>query len=172
MANNQESTLDWNFLVSVLRYDYSSGVFFWLKDSSRRKSGDMAGYIRQDGYSEIKLNFEKFFGHRLAWFYVFKKWPEFQIDHINGDRSNNRISNLRESNQHENLKNRAISSNNTSGVMGVSLDKSRGLYIAVIGVNGKIKNLGRFKTMGEAISARKASEQKYGYHPNHGRRVA
>lgn len=96
------------------------------------------------------------------------EWPEF-VDHINGDRTDNKIENLRSCSRLENSVNRAVASHNKSGVLGVHYDKSRGKWAAEIKVNKKKVYLGRFDSIDEAKTARKIAEVKYGFHPNHGR---
>ncbi len=92
------------------------------------------------------------------------------IDHINGDRGDNRISNLRVVTSTENNRNKAINKNNTSGVTGVTWSKSRRKWIAQIHI-GKIgKALGGFDRVEDAIAARKNAETRYGFHENHGRK--
>lgn len=106
--------------------------------------------------------------HRLIWFYMTGEWPDI-IDHINGNRSDNRWCNLRNVTQFENMKNRKICSNNTSGCMGVIWHKRARKWEASIRVNSKRKSLGYFDAKEEAIMIRKAAEIEYGYHENHGR---
>tara|TARA_R110001606_G_scaffold190822_1_gene338772 strand:+ start:384 stop:701 length:318 start_codon:yes stop_codon:yes gene_type:complete len=96
-------------------------------------------------------------------------WPADQIDHISGDRSDNRIENLREATQTENSRNMKTLANNMSGVMGVSWDKRERHWIATISDDNSSVRLGRFKSFEDAVAARKAAEVEYGYHPNHGR---
>jgi hypothetical protein len=93
--------------------------------------------------------------------------PE-QIDHINGDKTDNRWQNLRNVSNRENCKNAAIGTNNTTGALGVWITRN-GTYQADISVDGKKHYLGIYKTLEEAKSARKAAENKYGFHENHGR---
>lgn len=115
----------------------------------------------------------KFTAHRIAWACHYGVWPSTEIDHIDGNPRNNQIDNLRVVNRTDNMRNRAISSNNTSGHMGVSLDGRRGRWTAYIGIGGRRRRvLGCFDTKEEAIAVREAAESEYGYHRNHGRPLA
>ena len=91
-----------------------------------------------------------------------------QVDHIDHDRLNNRIENLRLVTNSINGKNTKMHKNNTTGVTGVTFDKNRNKYKAQIVVNHKLDNLGRFNTFEEAVQARLQAEIKYGFHRNHG----
>jgi len=94
-------------LKELLDYDPTTGLFYWKKPTARCiKVGDAAGY-QQKGYTIIKVDGKKFYAHRLAWRYVYGEDPlSLSIDHINRDRTDNRISNLRVCNQHQNQGNR------------------------------------------------------------------
>ena len=92
-----------------------------------------------------------------------------ELDHINGDRLDNRIENLRPVTRQENLKNQKRSIANTSGVTGVYWDRETGKWRALIRIGGKVKTIGRFLSFEEAVMARKEAERKNGYHANHGR---
>ena len=88
---------------------------------------------------------------------------------IDGNRANNLPPNLREATQAENMRNTALRSDNMSGVMGVSWDKENRRWRADIRVNGRRFNLGRFRSIQDAISARKAAEREHQFHENHGK---
>jgi hypothetical protein len=108
--------------------------------------------------------------HRLAWLYVYGKDPVNCIDHINGNGLDNRIKNLRTVRHSENNKNSAQRKDNTSGYTGVSYRRDSKVWRAYIAVNGKIINLGTYRDIEGAVSARKKAEIKYKYHENHGRK--
>ena len=107
--------------------------------------------------------------HRVVWAVSHGFWPSL-IDHINGDRSDNRIGNLREVSQSENMRNASLSVRNKTGQVGVFFDKARGKWAASIRAEGKSINLGRFDLISDAIYARKSAEALYGFHENHGRK--
>jgi len=170
MRKVSELKLSHDELIQSLLYDLDTGLFIWNVKKRKVKFGSAAGTIRHDGYIGIKINYNLYLSHRLAWFYVHKKWPAQYIDHINGDRADNRISNLREVDKEQDAKNRGILKNNKTGFMGVCWDKNRKKYAAQITVKGKMINLGRYKKILNAIKVRKEAEIQYGFHVNHGRR--
>ncbi len=93
-----------------------------------------------------------------------------EIDHINGDKSDNRISNLRLVTMNQNMMNKKKYSSNKSGIVGIAKRSDTNSWRAQISVKGKAIKLGSFKTREEAINARLAAENKYGFHINHGAR--
>lgn len=97
-----------------------------------------------NGYRRINVDGVKYYEHRLVWFYMTGEWPKNQIDHIDGDRLNNRFANLREATPCENARNTKIRKHNTSGIMGVVFDKSRNKWKAQITFKGRGICLGRF----------------------------
>ena len=134
-------------LKELFNYCPDSGVFTRLKSVSiNTKNGDIAGNINMQGYRRISINRINYLSHRLAWLYTHGAWPESMIDHINGIKDDNRISNLREATRSQNYMNVSMQKNNTSGYKGVSFDKRHGKWQAVCGLNGKIKHIGYFDT--------------------------
>ena len=91
-----------------------------------------------------------------------------EIDHINGDKIDNRISNLRDVTKLENAKNASISANNTSGFNGVYWVKTKGVWVAKIWTQGKLKHLGYFDKIQDAVAARKLANKKYGFSDRNG----
>lgn len=120
------------------------------------------------GYLRLMVSGRHYRVHQLAWLYVYGEFPA-AIDHINGDRADNRINNLRNCTQLDNMKNTKRSSTNTSGVTGVGWESRRGHWIANIEANYEKVYLGSFNRKEDAIDARKRAEVKYGFHGNHGR---
>ena len=155
-------------LKELLDYDPNTGLFVW-KFSPRFSAGSIAGNKIPRGYIHICINYKQYQAHRLAWLYVFGDWPKNGIDHINRIPSDNRIANLRDVTQSENMKNQKMHFNNKSGVCGVYWHKSRGKWQAQINVSGKCIALGRYKYLEDAVLVRKAAEKKYLFHENHGR---
>lgn len=167
-------------VYDVLLYDRNSGEFTWkhrhekhFTDKKYQKiwnskyAGKLAGSIGSDGYRTICIHGMPCKSHRLVWLVEFGCWPD-EIDHINHNRLDNRISNLRDVSHNENSKNYSLKSNNSSGVTGVRWDNIKSMWFASIGVNYKTIFIGRFKSFDKAVAARKAAEVKCGFHENHG----
>lgn len=144
-------------LREELHYDPADGQFYWKKPRGGPKRIDSdgvenrAGSKRGDGYVSISALGFKYLAHRLAWFYVHGVWPENIIDHINNDRTDNRIENLREAS--ENSRNQGLRSDNTSGFRGVSFSKEHGKWVARIVHNYRQHVLGYFDVKEDAIAA-------------------
>ena len=150
------------YLRLVLHYEPETGIFTWkVRTSPRIKVGDIAGCPEGGGYLQIRVCSRGYKAHRLAWLHVYGEWPKEQLDHINRNRSDNRIANLREVTNKQNQQNRSKSSNNTSGHQGVHWDKRDSKWRARIRHNQKDIYLGLFENLEEALSARKAGELKY-----------
>ncbi len=152
-------------LKQLLSYDPKTGVFTRIR-SHRRPDlvGKETGWLDGSGYLRITIKGKIHKAHRLAWLYIYGKWPKDQIDHINHQGTDNRISNLREATSSENQRNTRRRKDNTSGTTGVGYHKTSRRWRARSGRNGETW-IGCFKTKGEAIKARKACR---GFHPNHG----
>lgn len=110
-------------LKELLEYQPESGEFVWLAAKSRRvKVGAKAGSLRRvNGYTTIRIDGQRYRSHRLVWLYSYGVFPEKDIDHVNGNRNNNCLENLREVSRSENSRNVRMKSNNTSGFTGASL---------------------------------------------------
>lgn len=151
--------------LATLRYDPATGAFTKLHRAKTRPHYERpAGFVNRYGYLSIKLGRVAYRGHRLAWFISYGEWPEdSQIDHINGDRADNRIENLRLATKSQNMMNRGIQAGNTTGYKGVSLDKSKGQFRASIKVMKRHKHLGYFdRAEDAAIAYAKASLALHG----------
>lgn len=150
-----------NVTKDFVRYDLSSGLFYWIK------SGLLAKSISTSGYRVVKVKGKSYRQHRLAWYFHYGELPEHGIDHINGNKLDNRIENLRDISQGENCKNRKTNKNNSSGFRGVY--KTKYGFISRIGVNGVIVNLGTFNSFDDAMAKRLSAEVDFGFHDNAGR---
>lgn len=141
-------------LKSVVRYEPETGEIVYLKKTANRtKAGDRAGWVnRTSGYRQISVFCRAFQEHRLVWFYMTGEWPAF-IDHIDGERANNRWSNLRSVSKSVNAENQhKAKANNKTGFLGVHRQSS-GRFNARIDVRGKPFHLGTFDSPEEAHSA-------------------
>lgn len=164
-------TLTQDRLKELLHYDPETGVFTRrVVLNNKIKVGDIAGCLC-NGYVKIRVEVRRYRAHRLAWLYMVGDWPKDQLDHINGKRDDNRWANIREATSSENMKNRKINTNNTSGIMGVCWNKRSGRWDAQIKLGGRTIHLGSFRDKTAAILARMEGEKKYAFHPNHGRRA-
>jgi hypothetical protein len=156
MRANQH-TITQERLREVLDYDPDTGIFVWkVQLSSRGVVGTVAGcYCKRDGYIRISVDGYFCLAHRLAWFYVTGEWPKGQIDHKWGERSNNRIADIRDATHSQNQQNRhGPQRNNTSGYSGVGWQKRDKRWRARIKVNGKEIVVGYFLSKEEAVEAR------------------
>ncbi len=143
-----------------IEYDYKTGIFTWrINKRGHVKAGDIVTCTDNSGYLLIGINGKRYRGHRLAWLYHYGYFPENNIDHINGIRTDNRISNLREVSQVCNLRNTGNPKDNKSGVKGVFFDKARNRWAARIVNNGKDCYLTRSNSFCEAVCHRYAAEQ-------------
>ena len=160
MASQNHITVD--ELKAILRYDPETGEFWWRVSRKGIRLGRPAGRVT-GRYRQIGIDGRHYYAHRLAWLYMTGEWPSDDIDHIDGDRLNNRFSNLREASRAQNMANGRTPATNTSGFKGVSFDRQRGRWQAFIKIDGKTKNLGRFKTPEDAHAAYvAAAHQKSG----------
>jgi hypothetical protein len=156
-------------LKELLHYNPETGIFTWKVSTARRvSSGDVAVTKRKDGYIQIKLNNELILSHRLIWIYMYGYLPKY-IDHINGQRDDNRIINIREVSNQQNSLNSKISKNNTSGIKGVYWDKSRNKWTVRLSIDGKCKFFKRFDDIDLAKLVIEEVRNKYhGKYANHG----
>lgn len=154
--------LKWEELVQILDYDYTTGYFYWKENRGHKaKKGCMAGHLCTLGYIHIRIGRVPYLAHRLAWFYCFEEWPEFYVDHIDRNKSNNSLDNLRDVPQAVNGRNRGVNKNNTSGYVGVY--KKRNKWAAEIIINGTKHRLGVYSTPLEAHDAYKAFEKEHAH---------
>jgi hypothetical protein len=156
MANSSHTTqliginmLTQERLKELLHYNPETGLFSWLVNRARGATkGVIAGTLKE-GRIDIMVFRKHYKAHRLAWLYVHGSFPKEQIDHINGNPSDNRLSNLREATHSENQQNiRRAQVNSKTGVLGVS--PCRGKFQASIKANNKQYNLGKFNSIEEA----------------------
>lgn len=157
------SSLTVERLRELLHYDEVTGVFTRRVSAGTRKAGTVSGCARPDGYIGISIDARDYKAHRLAWFYVHEKWPDEQIDHINGARHDNRLVNLRECTNAENHQNLGRHADNNTGYQGVTFRKKTGRWIAQITRDGQNIYLGVHATPEDAHAA--YLEAKAQFHP-------
>lgn len=155
-------------LKRIVLYKHDEGSFVRIKQTSSRSPVGASPCFKRNGYFVIRFKGRKYMAHILAWLYHYGEWPSGEIDHINHNRLDNRISNLRVVSRAENGRNQSICSRNKSGVCGVYMNKSMGKWHAQIRVDGKAIHIGYFDDINDAAAARKKAEEKYGFHENHG----
>ena len=104
--------------------DVESGHLYWRETGSGRRKGLPAGSLTSQGYVEVRIGAGKYKAHRLIWAHATGSWPDVLIDHKDGDRANNRLSNLRQATRIENGRNRTANKGNPSGMAGVTWCKT------------------------------------------------
>lgn len=183
-----------DLLVMILDYDRDTGLLYWkerqpfmFQDSQGHTAksrcaawnSQFAGTLALTTTSELgyRSGVITVFGvkfrilaHRVVWAIAHGEWPHDAIDHINGDPSDNRLENLRDTTRSENRKNAAESVRNTSGHTGVRWHTPSGKWLSYICSGGKREHLGVFVQLDDAIAARKSAKRRLGFHKNHGRK--
>lgn len=141
------------FLREIALYEPESGEFYRRVDAPRGafKVGDRMGRTHLEGYRLIKIRGRDFKAHRLAWLYVYGEWPKDEIDHINGQRGDNRIANLRDVPKTTNQQNQKALRNTATGALGVT--KKGAGFQARLRFNNELHYVGYFKTIDEAHAA-------------------
>lgn len=148
-------------LKVLLSYDAETGVL------TRNTTGLPVTRNISQGYIQVRLHNRLYRAHRLIWMLVYGESPN-RIDHVNGDREDNRLSNLRKVSSSENSKNQRLRDDNKSGCAGVNWHSRTKRWIAQIRDRTKYVYLGCFVELSDAIAARKQAEKTFGYHENHG----
>ena len=167
-------------LRQLLRYEPETGRLFWKERSpqwfpiSQRpqsvsasawnaKFADKEAFctLQSQGYYEGRIFNSGFLAHRVAWAIWHGRWPDAFIDHINCDRKDNRICNLREADNGQNMQNRGPQKNTTTGIKGVYFDNENQKWRAMIAINGRSKCLGRYGDKNEAAAAYADAAAKY-----------
>lgn len=158
MITHQEllDTFEYNPITGLLHRHMKSGA---LKE---------VGYDSGRVYLQVTFNNKKYLLHRFVWMYVHGIMPSGEIDHINHDRGDNRMVNLRVVTPSENQRNMSLRVDNSSGTTGVYFHKATGKWRAQIRIGRKIIGFGAFHDKDDAVAARKTAEVKYGFHENHG----
>jgi hypothetical protein len=145
-------------LRSKLAYNAETGEFQWRQSHKRKSARGCAGAIDAYGYVVIRVNKKLYKAHRLAWLYMTGEWPKNGLDHKNNVKDDNRFANLRDVSQSANMHN--VRRAPKSGAVGVVWDKSRQKWRAQIKVGYRNICLGRFECFEQAVSERRAAEQR------------
>lgn len=148
------------YIKAVLRYDPESGIIYWNIDKVGVKKGQPIYTYKKDGYPRIKIKKKAFPAHRVAFLLMTGEWPQFVVDHVNGDKTDNRFCNLRLATKAQNSQNSKLSIKNASGYKGVSWHKAAKKWRADICANRRLYFLGLFNNKEDAINARKKAEEE------------
>lgn len=150
-------------ISELLSYDPESGVLTWKVNKGTKSSGTTAGFVEQAGYVVLGINRRTYKAHRIAWLLYHGVWPDEQLDHIDGNRTNNRIENLRLASCYGNAHNQKRAKNNSSGYKGVSRHRQSGKWRAMITADGVKHSLGLYQGVEDAASAySKAAKRLHG----------
>jgi hypothetical protein len=152
------STITQARIQELLHYDPETGVFTRKKPGPGIAVGQVCGTVDQEGYVRARVDMKTYGVHRLAWLYVKGQFPAGEVDHINGNRRDNRIENLRDVSKASNLQNqKRAQAGSRSGLLGAYYNQ--GKWRAAIQTNGMNKNLGNFNTPEEAHQAYLAAKR-------------
>lgn len=140
----------------LFNYDAETGLLTRkVRVGKKVKVGDIVGCVNTKGYLVVRISGKLYSNHRTIWLMQTGEMPKEHIDHINGDKTDNRLVNLREATNAENLRNRGKQSNNASGFKGVCVDsrRSKSPYRTKIMFNGMTIDIGHFTTPEQAHQA-------------------
>lgn len=165
--------MDRETLVSILSYDPEEDIWTWLPRPNNtawtnKLAGKKAGSVYGNGYLYLTIFKRDYLAHRLVWLWHYGEMPKGALDHIDRNRLNNKINNLRIATKSENARN-SVYRSNTSGIKGVYFDKSRNKWASIIRLDYKNHYVGRFNTLEEAADAAKEARARlHGDFANHG----
>lgn len=146
----KQDALPFSMLETMFNYDQNTGRFIRMKD------GKTVGNQTSNGYRSLNINYRTYLLHRLAWFYAYKKWPPHLVDHVNGNKADNRIVNLREATKSQNGSHRS-KPRNFSGKYSVYYQSNTSKWRVKIGN----KHIGYYHTLEEAEDAAKEQRKKH-----------
>jgi len=169
------------YIISVFNYNQHTGELSFKKRPSHHfksksahtnwnnnKAGSILNYVGNHGYIELSLDYKKHLAHRVIWLIVHGELPN-EIDHVNGNKTDNRLLNLKNVTRSQNCKNLPIHRKNKIGITGLRMRGSS--YEVYISSGGKTYWLGSTRDFFEACCKRKSEENKLGFSPNHGRKL-
>ena len=145
-------------VVKLFKYNPDTGQLFWKRPRHKRHLHEQAGCAHNKGYRQVIIHGRGYLTHRIAWLMVYGTHPK-EIDHINGVRDDNRLSNLRAVSRVGNQHNARTRKDNTSGTPGVTFDRRHNRWVARMQVRGRRMSLGRFLTYEEAADARLSAKR-------------
>lgn len=161
------------YIRELLDYDPATGDFVWRRRklrngfermdkiwNSRLAGKPVAKRRHRHGHLQIGIYCRNYMYHRIAWAHYYGEWPEIDLDHKNGNPSDNRITNLRLATESQNLCNAKIRIDNTSGVKGVSWSRREKKWYSYITKDSKMINIGIYHCFGQAVAARKRVEKE------------
>ncbi len=172
---------DLEYLRQCFAYDASTGVLTWLarprehfaselgyRTYLAQRVGNRVGSKAKSGYLSVRVDNTLYYVHRIAWVLHHGRWPEGEIDHVNGLRDDNRILNLRDVTGAVNHRNQVRRSDNVSGHNGVHWSRQRRRWVAQIVVGGKVYFLGHFDDLEKAVAARQRANKAMDFTARHG----
>lgn len=159
--------LEYKDVLDWLDYDYCSGKFTWIKDIRRGMAGKEAGCVRPDGRRVIRFKGTLYYASHLAWLMSRMHWPQYEIDHIDGNPSNDAFDNLRD------VPGVVNSRNQSSRAWDCNVYQTPdGMWGCYVLVGRKKIRLGKFTTVEEAVAARREAQEAMHFHTNHARATA
>lgn len=156
-------------MFELFQYDKNSGQIFWRKSRPGATAGKEAGSITAQGYRQICTGGRAYQSHRIAVLLVTGKWPEGEVDHLNGNRSDNRWENLRVVSRTQNMRNKSFRTVTKSGHAGIYRQNNK--WRVKVGAGAGQIHIGYFDKIEDAIAARLAAEKALNYSSRHGSKV-
>lgn len=150
-------------------FNYKDGNIYWKQWKKGRRRNLIAGTINNNGYLKITIDGKQMYAHRIVWIMHNGNIDDgYEIDHINHNRSENRIENLRIVTRSENAKNLSMAANNKTGFTDVFFNKKRNKYFSSVKVGNNHIFGGWHYSIESAVTSRNALWKKFGFHQNHG----
>lgn len=150
-------------VLELFEVDLVAGELRRRKPYGRAKAGVRPGYTSKNGYRIVCIDYRNYFEHNVVWFMTHGAWltAGFEVDHKNGDKLDNRPSNMRRATRSQNMANASLRRDNVTGERGVYFDTSRKMYMVQVSVNKRLVFSGRFKTKRLAAAAARAVREKH-----------